>query len=211
MSEKNERNEPSMEDILASIRRIIAEDEEPISAPADVKAAEQAPPKGDDETVLELTELVEESDAKATAADLAPEPKTEPQPVEKAKVSEDDSPSILSVFKSLGASEGQASSDSQDQAKKESKEIMEQTKRSDSVLSEGPASAVTAALADFAGELNKDKDPAQPVTGNSALEMIVRQALEPHLKSWLDENLEAIVERLVKDELRRMAHRAEDY
>ena len=38
----------------------------------------------------------------------------------------------------------------------------------------------------------------------------MREMLGPYLKQWLDENLEPIVERTVKDELKRMARRAED-
>ncbi|HKF73895.1 MAG TPA: DUF2497 domain-containing protein [Stellaceae bacterium] len=62
MSESKGQHEPSMEEILASIRRIIAEDgEQPAAAP--LAAAPPAPPdpaaaKG--EEILELTEVVQE-------------------------------------------------------------------------------------------------------------------------------------------------------
>lgn len=64
MSESKGQHEPSMEEILASIRRIIAEDGEqpvgaaPASAATPPPAAAPAAAKG--EEILELTEVVEE-------------------------------------------------------------------------------------------------------------------------------------------------------
>ena len=99
MSEQTAQ-EPTMEEILASIRRIISEDDAP---PAEAAAApvEQEPvamaapapvlapvePEEDDD-VLELTETVEASDSFETVGDLdvytptraAPEPAWEPEP-----------------------------------------------------------------------------------------------------------------------------------
>jgi hypothetical protein len=41
------------------------------------------------------------------------------------------------------------------------------------------------------------------------VETLVRQAVEPMLRDWLDANLQAIVERLVRREVERIARRAE--
>ena len=79
---------------------------------------------------------------------------------------------------------------------------------SPSILAE---SAVTSALSEFAGALmEQNKDQQGPVGGNQTLDSLVRAALEPYLKSWLDEHLETLVERVVKEEIKRMARRAED-
>ncbi|MCF8505642.1 MAG: DUF2497 domain-containing protein [Caulobacter sp.] len=98
MSEQTAQ-EPTMEEILASIRRIISEDDAPPAAeaaapveePAVVMAAAPAPapvePEPEDDDVLELTETVEAS-AFETVGDLdvysppkaAPEPAWEPEP-----------------------------------------------------------------------------------------------------------------------------------
>ena len=74
MAETKTQTEPSMEEILASIRRIIAEDGEE-------KAADAAPPaEAAEEEVLELTEVVQDeappaaSPAPAAISDLEPEP-----------------------------------------------------------------------------------------------------------------------------------------
>ena len=71
MAETNTQTEPSMEEILASIRRIIAEDGEE-------KPADAAPPAAEEE-VLELTEVVQEEEPPPAPAALDdPEPEAAP-------------------------------------------------------------------------------------------------------------------------------------
>jgi cell pole-organizing protein PopZ len=70
MSESKGQHEPSMEEILSSIRRIIAEDgEQPAAAPP-------APAAAKGEEILELTEVVEDHPADPPAAPESP--KAEP-------------------------------------------------------------------------------------------------------------------------------------
>jgi cell pole-organizing protein PopZ len=76
MAETKTQTEPSMEEILASIRRIIAEDGE--EKPAE---AEAAPPAADEE-VLELTEVVQEEPP--PALETVDEAEPEPPPVRAA-------------------------------------------------------------------------------------------------------------------------------
>ncbi len=74
-----DQQEPTMEEILASIRRIISEDGEPVEEGEDVP---------EEEEVLELTNVVAESDAEPAeqvalddGAAAVPEPAPEPEPV----------------------------------------------------------------------------------------------------------------------------------
>src|SRR5258707_9328998 len=60
MSEAKGQQEPSMEEILASIRRIIAEDGESAPASAPRPAAEQPRAAAPQEDILDLTESVAE-------------------------------------------------------------------------------------------------------------------------------------------------------
>lgn len=54
-------------------------------------------------------------------------------------------------------------------------------------------------------------ESAQPIVGGErTLEQVVRDAIAEHLKVWLDANLPELVERVVRDEVRRLARRAED-
>jgi hypothetical protein len=93
MSEPNAQ-EPTMEEILASIRRIISEDEPPAEAAAEpepeaepVAAAAEPEPviEEEEDDVLELTERAPELEAVETHGDLDvyvadPEPELEPEP-----------------------------------------------------------------------------------------------------------------------------------
>lgn len=83
MSNAQNNQEPSMDEILSSIRRIISEDEQPGG-----KAAASA--DDDDDDVMELTEVVGDDgdvgdlyadDEPAPAPAAAPAPKPRPQPV----------------------------------------------------------------------------------------------------------------------------------
>ena len=61
MSDAKDQHEPSMEEILASIRRIISEDGDPAAATAQAPAPQPAAAGADD--VLVLTEEVEDEPA----------------------------------------------------------------------------------------------------------------------------------------------------
>ena len=90
-------------------------------------------------------------------------------------------------------------------------ELEQNRSTSGGLLSTKTDSAVTSTLAGFFDEMVKEKTPPEARTGPSpTLDDVVREMLAPYLKSWLDENLEPIVERTVRDELKRMARRAED-
>jgi cell pole-organizing protein PopZ len=84
--------EPTMEEILASIRRIISEDEPPADAEAPEAHAAPAPvalaePEPEPEDVLELTERAPEPEALETLGDLDVLPAApEPAPVAAAPV-----------------------------------------------------------------------------------------------------------------------------
>jgi cell pole-organizing protein PopZ len=87
MSESKGQHEPSMEEILASIRRIIAEDGEQPDAPAPTVAAAQPAPAAKGEEILELTEVVQEEHAAPDPPELAPvaaapEPERPPVPAD---------------------------------------------------------------------------------------------------------------------------------
>jgi cell pole-organizing protein PopZ len=44
----------------------------------------------------------------------------------------------------------------------------------------------------------------EPASGELTVEALVRQALEPMLRQWLDENLHGIIEEVVEREIRRL-------
>jgi uncharacterized protein len=171
MSDIKGPHEPSMEEILASIRRIIAEDAD---APAGDKAAEKveseatpaatAPPPEED--VLELTEVIEE-DAPVTAPQSPAAHEDGPEPVALAEAGDD------------------------------------------RLLSNTSAAASVAAMTQLVGRGQRDRSSEMQVGAiDRTLEDVVRELLRPLLRDWLDEHLPQLVERLVKDELERLAREA---
>jgi hypothetical protein len=175
-----------MEEILASIRKIISEDEPDGSESGEPESGETAAipdtvaesAEGDD--VLELTERIEEEEDSVSD--------TNPELAEEVSID-----SILA-------------GDEQDST------VASPPKDSDSELVSGKTkSGVTSAMSQFAGALATEKSQAEAsLGGGPTLDALVLAVLEPQLKTWLDENLEPLVERLVKEELKRMARRAED-
>jgi cell pole-organizing protein PopZ len=168
--------EPTMEEILASIRRIISEDDAPAdAAPAEAEpeAEEEAPesilpepepepqPEPEDEGVLELTDKVEtlgdldvytpaSEPEPAAAYEPAPEPDLPPLAPDEALVGQVASAAAASAFGQLSAS----------------------------IL--------------------------MPADGRT-LEDVVRELLRPLLKQWLDDNLPDIVQATVDKEVERIA------
>ena len=73
-------------------------------------------------------------------------------------------------------------------------------------------SAAIAALAAGAAfdELSRSlqaRDGAEPSRGTNPLEDLVKEAMRPMLREWLDANLNGIVERLVREEIQKVTGR----
>jgi uncharacterized protein len=165
-------HEPSMEEILASIRSIIAEEREPEKAPA----ARPAPSRP--AAPLSGPQIVYSKDDPAPqrlAADDA-------QPGDAAPAPEANAPKVVWRQPEPAKSE---SSDSASQSDEEP------------LLSPEADRAVTSSFDALAAS----------VAARSAelAEGMARELLRPMLKAWLDENLPALVERLVRAEIERVA------
>jgi cell pole-organizing protein PopZ len=163
-----------MEEILASIRKIISEDSgepQPVQAPVQAKAV----PETHDADVLELTQEVHEepppAPAPVVAAAPAPADDVVFQPIEETPVSNPaptPSPSDDGIFS-------------------------EKTRKalSDAFTSIEPEPEVKAAPARPA--------PIAPIDGHTVeavFDHAVRQAFDPVLQNWLDQNADAVVERM---------------
>ena len=185
MSETNAQ-EPTMEEILASIRRIISEDDAPptaAAAPEPAPAAEFAPPPVPaappplEEDVLELTEPVDPP---------RPEP-AKPQTYEATKYEE--TLGDLDVFSTHAAPPPPAKP--------------------------APAFAEEPLVGSYAAETSAGhfgalaRTIAMPKEGRT-LEDLVREMLKPMLRDWLDQNLSSIVEARVQAEVERISRR-QDY
>jgi len=175
--------EPTMEEILASIRRIISEDDAPAetaaaapepvveAAPAPEPLVEAVEPAPVEDEVLELTERYEapaaESIGDLEVADVAPFPAAEPasEPVY------------------------------------------------DSLVGESAAASAASAFAGLAATFQKPEATASapqdlPFVSGNTVEAMVQNMLRPMLKDWLDANLPGIVEAQVRKEVERIARNA---
>jgi cell pole-organizing protein PopZ len=173
--------DPSMEDILASIRRILNEDE----APPDTAAPDEAS-VDDDVLVLDQSMLVSapESDE--------PEPEPEP-PVAQAEppVAHVEPPTPRPEPPTMAAPANPPETPAQ--------------------LSDLMAPETAAAAASSVDSLVRTLAAGRNTrvySGGPTLEDVVRTELRPLLKEWLDANLPPIVERLVRIEMERVVGRA---
>ena len=83
-------------------------------------------------------------------------------------------------------------------------------KTDEQLVSDTAAEASAAAMASLVRAVEGD-DGASPVSdGGKTVEQLVREVLRPLLKDWLDQNLPPMVERIVRQEIRKIVRRAED-
>lgn len=178
--------EPSMEEILASIRRILSEDEQ---AGAAAPSAEAPPAPAAEEGVLELTEemLAPASPAPAPApVSFAPPPSPPPSP---APVPQPP-PAFAAPPPPPPPVEHPAG---------------------EGLLAAGATAAAAAAFGQLAQRAQPERPPPAPAwpvgAAGLSVEDIVRQELRPLLSAWLNANLPRIVEEAVAREMERVRAR----
>ena len=167
-------HEPSMEEILASIRSIIADDREPAAAPAPKVAAAAGP------------QIVYTNNAAPAARPVAaaPEVAAEAAPAPAAA-----SPSPPKVVWEKPASPLAAAPELEpEEASPVDEEPFASVETEVAVAASFQALSTTVAL-----------------QSSAMIEGLTRDMLRPMLKSWLDDNLPSIVERLVRAEIQRVA------
>lgn len=209
MSEAKPNQEPTMEEILASIRRIISEDgdatpKQPEAAEAPKPAAVAAPPPPpppaavaaapppppppskpkveEEEEVLELTEVVSEQAPPPPAPPQAPAaapPKAAPPPPSPSP-SLPPQPTVADLM-------------SDDLA----------------LVSAPVAQQAASTFSNLASTVSQVR--GLPIgSPNRTLEDIVKELLRPMLKDWLDANLPTLVHRIVEREVAKLAGRVDE-
>lgn len=205
--------EPSMEEILASIRRIIADDSGPpaqaaapqaatpqAAPPAPRHTAELEPQEIDDlmrvdehaapETdVLDLTDPVGQPPAAFTPVrgpdvTFRDEELRQPAPLQAVPPSPPPAPSPTATFAPPPHVPAPAPPH-------------RVPVRDDQLLSANSTAAVSSAFNSLAATVLSEN--------SRTLEDIVREMMRPMLKDWLDENLPSLVERMVRSEIERVA------
>lgn len=179
--------EPSMEEIIASISRIITDDKRPVE-PA-------RPVPGEKSDILELTEVVDEDGSVRRV--------TSPADNQRAPSAGPAAAADAAVENATGRSgPGPSHSDAGTEPKLELGR--------ERILSSATSGAAAAAFAQL-GSLPRERrrEGELPLGGaDRTLEDIVRDILRPLLQTWLDEHLPGIVERLVREEITRVVDEA---
>lgn len=182
-----------MEEILASIRRIISEDDAPVAAAEPEAEAEAAPEPAPEPVVAE-----------------APAP--EPAPVE------DD---VLELTETYDAPAEESIGDLDVSSGEEEPDPFPSTPLSEAFPAPAPTpapayntlvgdSAAASAASAFAGLASAARRPTEdvPAVAGPTIDELARSLLRPMLKEWLDAHLPGIVEAEVRKEVERIARNA---
>jgi len=235
MTQAAKAQEPSMEEILASIRRIIADDD--VSKPA--KAPEQAsPPKSAATAALSTTAAAAPArPSPPPATPAAPATPSNPVPPAAATAnSQDEIDAMLAELdappKVAGKSGPAPSPAPAPKVSLPAADVLDLTESMASPVAPPPKPAPSFQTIDGTSDVvftSKAPEPmperalisnetiaavdsafnslAHTVIGQNArtLEDLVREMLRPMLKSWLDDNLPGMVERIVRAEIERVS------
>jgi uncharacterized protein len=196
MTQPAKGQEPSMEEILASIRRIIADDEpanETTESRQDTVAtaresAVQVPPRP--------------SAAPSYAAPTSPPPRIAPADAAAStpSMTEEEIDSMLAHLRGTPRQPPAGSPRTEAAAASEPAPTLDAPPAA--IDERGLLSAATTAAVDAA--FDALARTAQARNGRT-LEEVVSELLRPMLKTWLDENLPEMVERLVRAEIERVS------
>src|SRR5258705_1479510 len=224
MTQPAKVQEPSMEEILASIRRIIADDEakpaaaeKPASPPAAAKPAVMKdippsaiapapkpvaapkpapppppPPAPEPNNQEDIDAMLASLDAATPEADIRPA-----QPEADVFELTDEMALPAASFNKIEPADDIEFSEAKASRRQPAYEPPFESAPARPILSHSTVSAVESAFNSL----------ANTVLSNNArtLEDLVKEMLRPMLKSWLDDNLPGLVERIVKAEIERVS------
>lgn len=221
MADKTPDQEPSIEEILASIRQIISDDDE---KDADSPAAEPEAKEAAPDFSIKDEEPEEEAEIESVMVDV-PEPAAVEEEDDVLELTE----AMVPVKENIEVDLKDFDVPSEPAPQPEAVQIQQpepaapapapkpapapevsmntQATAGEDILTEAAKSAALSSMAKLAGNM--------PITrhreyGNITLEDLVREMLHPMLRDWVSENLPSMVERLVQKELEKLARQAQD-
>ncbi|MEX2453767.1 MAG: DUF2497 domain-containing protein [Rhodospirillaceae bacterium] len=223
MSDQNTQQEPSMEEILASIRRIISEDGDeqappaaaapaakPASRPEPPPEAEPEPEPEEDFTddILELTEEIQDDgsivDLQADEDEMqGDEPEADEVELEMVDSADEDDiePEALPEPEPEPVNEPETMTGPMASIAAAVEERL---------ISTPPAAESVSSLASLAAAVDSHRRAVDPSIGPKTIEDLVKEVMRPMIREWLDGNLPGLVERLVTREIQRLTREAEE-
>ena len=167
MGNPSSQHEPTMEEILASIRKIISEDS-PESAQAQTVTDEAA----EEPAVLDLTQEISEEivESSSTTPAPPPPPSTESAPARTAREPVDAATKETAVSNHTHSSEG--------------------------IFSDKSRKTLSDVFNGLAPQQPEQVAPVEGLPIEAVFERAVREAFEPVLQKWLTDNADTIIERM---------------
>jgi cell pole-organizing protein PopZ len=237
-SRPNEQQEPSMEEILSSIRRIIADEanddsQDPAAPLPDGEADPASFDADEDDDVLELTEVVHEEGevieldrAMAQPQSLEGHRRLEAVPDEPAhdetepggwgEAEAGDPPPGPLAAADLAPQDADVHAalspiDIRDDDMEDHQTATQKNNGLESLISDHAVGAATGAFAKLSQAVQRTP-PELAIADDSGrtVEQFAEDMLRPMLREWLDENLAPLVERIVQREIQKIVRRAEE-
>ncbi|MFM7418050.1 MAG: DUF2497 domain-containing protein [Alphaproteobacteria bacterium] len=176
----------SMDDILASIRRILNEDE------ASAQTAEAADPSTPEAAGAEAPEMPEAPPPpRASAPEFTPPPMAPPSPMARS------GPDLVELTSDMLVTPPR-------QAASAPRMGMDDAA---GLIAPAAAAAAAASVGSLLRAVSSERG-SQVYRGGPSIEDVVREEIRPILKDWLDSHLPPLVERLVRAEIERVVNRA---
>ncbi len=210
MAGNKTEQEPSIEEILASIRQIISDDDETrpagdIELPAEEKFdipvykpdVKEEKPRDSFAEILELTNEVAGDEKVFDMSEKEFEiPLHQPDAISEPKTRQSD---IDLSF-------------NEEPARKSSLDLSAGQGDVDALFSAPAASATTEAFSRLLGNIPVEREENKRLyaDGRITLEDIAKDLLRPMLRQWVDDHMPALVERLVEKELEKLARQARE-
>lgn len=195
-----------MEEILASIRRIISEDE----APAETPAAAAPTPEPEPEAVVAEPEPVAEAPTAFTPPAEEPEPFAAAEDEEVLELTD----RYEAPTESIGDLDVVDTAPEPFPADVTVEPAPAPEPAYDTLVGESAAASAASAFAGLAASFKKpdaasaSSGPDLTFASGSTVEAMVAEMLRPMLKDWLDANLPGIVQQAVQKEVERIARSA---
>ncbi len=207
MADAKPEQEPSIEEILASIRQIISDDDAPAEKAPAPAAAKPAP--------APIPEPEEEPEEEEDVLELTLNMKDEPEDLEiideEPDLDMDFDIALAEINETLANDIADATPEPVYEEPEEEMVAAAPTQEFEDILSERVKSATISSMARLASGMPISKPAETPRHYEGVtLEDIVRDLLNPLLRDWMDDNLPPMVERLVQKELEKLARKAMD-
>jgi uncharacterized protein len=206
MTQAAKGQEPSMEEILASIRRIIADDDpartapkEPVPPPRVVPPPRMAEPEVKEEEIDTMLAQLQ--------ATSQPEPAVEEEPasdiLDLTEQMATSRPAVAPAFRTIDGQSDLVFEDNPVEPPPPPPPPRIEEPRP--VLNGGDRGLISATTSAAVDSAFNTLAQTVLVQNGRTLEDLVREMLRPMLKTWLDDNLPSMVERLVRAEIERVS------